>query len=367
MMTLNELLARFQPDVEVIERGRQRQAAVWHGRKPDSLPILVSGQLPADLKKLPRYNLKECWYDREKMLWNALLDMIAMCEAKSDGCPSMRANLGCGVMATVFGCRQLVFEDKMPWIHEHLSREAIDAADISAAETKGDVPRVLDYMTFFRDRLGDKAHVYCADVQGPFDIAHLVYGDAIFTDMYDAPAFVHRLLDKCTNVYIAVTQAMKSVNGEAADQAYHYNGLYVERAGTRTSEDTTTLISPAQVREFALPYTVRAFAPFRGGYVHYCGNGENLRHLFMAEPTVRGFNFGNPEMHDMPKVVGEIIASGRVYYGGWPRQPEEGVRQYFRRVLKSLEGVRTGFIFTPTLRPEDGDRRRIVQLWRELQ
>jgi len=363
---LIELLDRLQPDEEILRHARRRQAAVWRGEQPDVLPILVHGTLPDDLAALPRYNLKECWYDPEKMLWNAVLDMIAALEARSDAVPSMRANLGCGIMASVFGCRQEVFEDKMPWIVRHLSREEIEAADVRDASRRGDIPRVLEYMAYFVERLEGRAAVYCSDVQGPFDTAHLVYGDDLFTALYDDPAFVHALLEKVTDVYIEVVRAMKAVNGEPDDAAYHYNQLYVEGAGTRTSEDTTTLISAEHVEEFAVPYTARAFEPF-GGYVHYCGDGATLRRPFMALDSVKGFNFGDPQMHDMRAVLREFIEAGKVYYGSFPRFEGEDLKRYFERVLDALDGARTGLIFSPRLTDADGDRRAVVDLWRSLQ
>lgn len=366
-MELNELLDRFQPDVETIETGKKRQAQIWRNEKPDCLPILMGRKLPDNLAELPRYNMKECWYDKEKMLWNALLDMIAVTQSGSDSIPSMRANLGCGIMASVFGCKQLVFEDKMPWVQNHLSREEIRNIDISDSTSMGDIPRVLEYMEYFVEMLDGRAAVYCSDVQGPFDTAHLVFGDEIFMALYDEPDFVHGLLDKVTRVYIDVVEAMKRVNGEKPDEAYHYNNLYVVGAGTRTSEDTTTLIAPNQVKDFALPYTDQAFEPFGGGYVHYCGNGENIRPFLMRMDSVRGLNFGDPQKHDMAKVISDIIAVGKVYYGNIPRENGEDVRSYFARALSLLEGAEKGLIFTPVIKDEDGDRSEIVDLWRSLQ
>ena len=365
-MELAELLDCFQPDQAQIATARERQAAVWRGETPDCLPILVNGLLPDDLAALPRFNLKECWYDREKMLWNALLDMNTTWRAGGDSVPSMRANLGCGIMATVFGCTQTVFDDKMPWIESHLSEEEILAADTSDVASKGDIPRVLDYMQTFVERLDGRAAVYCSDVQGPFDTAHLVCGDAMFYALYDKPGFVHALLDKATQVTLDVTRAMKSVNGERADESWHYNALYCDGAGTRSSEDTTTLITEEHVVEFAVPYAVRAFEPF-GGYVHYCGDGRTMRRRFMQEPTVKGFNFGNPEMHDMAQVMAELLEAGQTYYGPIPREDGEDLRAYFDRVLAMLNGARTGLIFSPRLAKGDPEPRAVVDLWREMQ
>jgi hypothetical protein len=367
MMTLTQLLDRLQPDERILSDGKRRQAQVWRNEEADSLPIILAGKLPADLAELPRYNLKECFYDKEKMLWNALLDMIALLEGRSDGVPSMRANTGVGTVASVFGCQQQVFEDKMPWVAEHLPRERVQAADIRHPARRGDMPRVLEYMEYFVEKLEGRAGVFCADVQSPFDTAHLICGDALFTALYDDPEFVHSLMDKVARVYVEVVRAMKKVNGEKPDESWHSNGLYAVRAGTRSCEDTTTLVSADHVQEFALRYTARCLRAFDGGWVHYCGDGKNMFSSLMKMDLVRGVNFGNPEMHDMPGVMRDLLAAGKVYFGSFPRAREEDVRAYFQRVLNALGGARRGLIFAPQVREEDGEPAALVDLWRALQ
>lgn len=364
MMDVDAVVALLQPDDAILEAGRARQAAMWHDQEADFVPILMGGPGHPEQKGSPAYNLKECYYDRDKMLVSHVWGMIAMC---SDALPSMRCNTGVGTLATVFGCVSSVFEDKMPWITAHPSKEEIADFEPVDVASRGEMPRVLDYMSYFAGKLGDRGRVYAADNQGPMDLAHLVYGDRIFTDLYDDPAFIHGLLEKCTTVIIDGVKLMKAAVGEPVESGYHSNGLYMENGGVRVCEDTTTLLNAPMVEEFVMPYTQRVLEAFGGGWVHFCGGGKRLLEQLVRIPGVRGMNFGNPERFDPAEVLPLLASRGQFYTGGFPRRPEETLEAYFRRILGCLDGRRKGLILHAGVRQGDLPAPEAVALWRRLQ
>jgi hypothetical protein len=258
----------------------------------------------------------------------------------------------------------------MPWIVEHASKEHLARLEPGPhLLTRGEFPRVIDYARHFVERLGGRAPVYCFDTQGPFDTAHLACGDALFTDLYDDPPFVRHLLDLATYVFVEGLKAMKAVTGEPLDAAYHYNEMYMERGGARSSEDSTTLIRPADIERFALPFLARAFDPFGGGYVHFCGHHPEILAMMRAMPQVRGVNFGNPERYDPAEVLPMMVAAGKAYYGTWPARDGETLEAYFRRILAPLLGRRRGLILQL---PGGLERWRVdgaeaMRLWHEAQ
>ena len=85
--------------------------AIWESEEPDKMPILIHGTLLDKQNDIPSYNLKECFYDKEKMIVTGLGNMIACANGCSDAVPSIRANLGCGVVPTMLGVISQVFED----------------------------------------------------------------------------------------------------------------------------------------------------------------------------------------------------------------------------------------------------------------
>ncbi len=131
---IDKILALFEADTEAIEKGKQRQEAIWRGHEPDYLPILIGGmknlytesgrckveydwklkfphgtlaggvEIP-EFDLFPRYNLKKQFYDKEKMLTEYLWDLIATARCKSDAQLSVRPNHGSVLLPTNF-CRK---------------------------------------------------------------------------------------------------------------------------------------------------------------------------------------------------------------------------------------------------------------------
>jgi hypothetical protein len=343
--SVETVLKRLWMDPAREAAARERQAAVWRGDEPDFLPLLFKAPTPPERNDRPAFTNRECYYDPDKMLADQAWEMAAIAESGSDALPSMRTNLGCGLLATTLGARQEVFPDKMPWIVEHATKAHLSRLEPGPDLLKqGEFPRALDYARHFVERLAGRAHVYCFDTQGPFDTAHLVYGDALFTELYDDPPFVHHLLELCTYVFVEGLKAYKAVTGEPLDEAYHYNEAFVSGAGARSSEDTTTLIRPADIEVFSLPYLARAFAPFGGGYVHFCGHHPEILRMLLAMPEVRGLNFGNPECYDIAEVLPRLVECGKAYYGRWPARNGETLADYVRRHLAPLDGRRAALV-----------------------
>lgn len=371
---IEKLLEKLQkvrrPESEKI--GRERISAVYEGKECDHIPILVDR--PAHtINYSTEYSIREQFFSKEKMLYETLKRMIEAAKIGSDGQLCIRANLGTVLVPSLFGLSPIIPEDTMPWCKEHLSKKEIVNFHIpEGLSGVGLMGKALDYMAYFRQRLGDLAHVYLPDTQGPFDIAHLVYGDDIFTEIYDDPGFVHHLLELCTEMYIRATKVLKEALGEPEDSGYHGHGMsvgiYMSRGGARVSEDTPILLSPRHIQEFVIPYDRKALVPFKGGFIHFCGENLPLAHHFLRTPEVRGINLGNPETYDEREFMKKTLAESKFYFGSWKRKEGESLLSYFRRVISFLNGTRGGMIFLLELENLRGEEAQfVVSLWREVQ
>ena len=78
-----------------------------------------------DDEYFPQFNLKEIHYDRQKMFANQFRVMMTAVYGGAHAVPSVRANMGCGIFPTLFGIKQELFEDKMPWVKQHLSKRGV--------------------------------------------------------------------------------------------------------------------------------------------------------------------------------------------------------------------------------------------------
>jgi hypothetical protein len=337
MAIYEEALGELKREKARHDESVRLQAAVWRGERPERMPLLLT--IAPDNRfdaEFPHYNSKEIHFDSGKMFRQGLRDAILCSRGGAEAVPSMRADMGCGIIPTAFGLQQNLYEDKMPWVREHIPKERLMAMapeDLAFGEELEAGFRHMDDMAARLEGTG--CRVFPLDLQGAFDTAHLVYGDAIFYDLYDDPAFVHHLLDlSCHAAEMCMDECLKRIPG-AADTVAHYNCLAIPRAmgGAKISEDTSTLLSSGQIDEFVLPYLKRLLGHFGGGYVHYCGRNPHLLDAVLGMDQVIGLNFGNPEMHDMDAVLRHCASLGKAYYGFVPMLPGEDASGYFGRLL----------------------------------
>jgi hypothetical protein len=365
-LSLDAVLELLQPNLQALEDGRRRMTDIWHNRPTDSLPILFSAPGPDGVSG--GGDMRRHFEDDAQMLYDTVVGLLGTARAGSDMQLTIRANTGTGTLATIAGCELLPSDYALPWT-THVSRATLEAfhpEEMDLAEA-GIMPRVKRLYAYFRASLPDCIHFFCADTQSPYDLAHLLYGDPIFYDMYDDPDFVHDLLRKATYLYVEGTKLIKEWIGEPLDGSYHW-GMAVANGGSRSCEDTATLLNAEAIADLVHPYRAQGLAPFGGGFVHYCGDNAHLYDDVLSEPLVSGLNFGNPERHDMGQVIGDLIQAGKCYWGSVPRDDDETLETYFRRVIGYTEGTRKGLIFMPGLRGDEAkEPERVLGLWRELQ
>ena len=317
------------------------QTAVWEGRSPERQPLLLSLDLPTEYEgQFPRYTPTQVHHDQNKMLLEGMCGMAATSLAGMHGVPSIRANMGCGIYPSLFpGITSMLFEDdKMPWVQKHLTLKEIDNLCEEDIKITDEFKLALDHMAYQAEMIdGTGAFVYPLDLQGPFDMAHIVYGDPFFYDLYDEPELMHHLLNLCCYaIELGVAECLK-VMPRSQEYIAHYNGVVLPRSlgGFKISEDTSTIVGAGHIDEFVMPYTDRILKATNGAYIHYCGRNDHLLKRVLAHPMVCGLNFGNPEKHDMDEVLRQTAAAGKVFYGASARHDGESEADFFERSLRA--------------------------------
>lgn len=338
-------------DIEAIYRitdtlaaGRERYDAAAKcqcdtilGYKTGRQPLLVTAPHPMQ-REIPVYNMRQTHYDSEKMLVCELRSALSASAGGREAVPSVRSNMGCGIVPALFGVMQDLFDDKPPWVQHHLKKEEIAGMQLSDIKITPEFSAALGHMDYFSDKMrGSGVRIYPMDIQGAFDTAHLVLGDGIFYEMYDDPPFVHHLLElSAAAVCLAQDECLGRID-RAANEVTHYNSLALPRStgGIKLSEDTATLLSKDQIDEFVMPYIRKIFNHTGGGYIHYCGKNPHLYKAVINEPRVTAINFGNPDKHDMEQVLRDCAARGIFYYGSVPKCGGETAEAYFARLAEA--------------------------------
>jgi hypothetical protein len=352
-----------------MERNEKRHLQVQHDG--GGLIPIFAGQALTDeqdqiLQPTPA-NTYEEFHSHELTLINGLRGAGMSRYTDDDTAPCIRANTGAGTIATPFGVKYEIFNDKMPWVTEHVTLDSLDDFDADTAPLGDVMELVMERSAYLAEKLaGSGITPFCFDSQGPFDAAHLVIGDEIFLAMYDEPDRVHNLLDQCTRMIIRTTHLYKQAAGnEPVDGGRH--GGFAMRGGIRICEDTSTLVNRDQMAEFVTPYTRKLLQEFGGGWCHYCGRNDHLYDAIMDEiPEYYVVNFGNPDFHDMPAVLEDCLQRGKSYLGTIEREEGEQLKPYFERLLSYTQGTGRGLLPTPHIYPEE-DFPDAVKLWRDLQ
>ena len=314
------------------------QCAVWEGCKPTQQPLLL--HCAPSSKTWPGFTTREIHFDKDKMLISQMKGMASTALGGMQAVPSVRANMGCSIFPSLFpGILPELFNDeRMPWITKRLDKDILQKLRPSDITLTDEFKLGLEHMVYQAEKLqGTGAYVYPLDLQNPIDVAHLVYGDDFFYDLYDDPPFINHLLDlSCTAIELGITECLKIIPG--SDKVVtHYNQLAMPRSGggMKFSEDTSTLLSPAHIDEFTLPSLNRVLDYTGGGYVHFCGDNKQLLEICINTEKVRGVNFGNPERFNMEEVLSRLAKAGKVYYGGIPKKEDEDLKSYFGRLCKA--------------------------------
>jgi len=219
-------------DFEVLEVSMERQRDAWLFKSVDRPPLTLSFPSPVPVHN---YTYYETFMDPAKMLINQLeTSVYPHLIVKDDAVPSVRADYGIVVIPAAFGCQIKVPENDMPWITSRVFGDGKPDPDRLGEPLldEGFPGKVLETERFFLDKLEDTwIHVYLADTQGPFNIAHLLMGESIFIDIYRHPDELKEILSKVVNAYVSYSEIQKKVIGEPLDEGAHgWNRLDGARA-----------------------------------------------------------------------------------------------------------------------------------------
>jgi hypothetical protein len=345
-------------------------------RQSDSIPILVSRSVP-EAEGLPEFDEYERWHEPAKSLYAQLKNgVLPALESGGDYVPGVRPDTGVINGMTVFGAEFLITRENRPAITRYVPKETLKAFEVPQdVSPLGVMPKVVEHLEHHRAALrerglGDVVHVSHCDQQGPFDIAAQARGHDLFIDLYDDPEFVHMLMRKCTEVYVAISRLCRRY-GPAPGAGTCAGGYWMENGSVRMCGDSDILISAAQHREFVAPYQQDAFRAMGGGWLHYCGGmpgfrrreGLHLHEVYAGIDGLRGLNWTTAA--DWLGEMRRLKALGLVHVGYLAREAGEPLEDYFRRALSPYDS-RTGLVFEgPSVRPEEAGR--AVETWRRVQ
>lgn len=306
MSKLNELLKYLECniDTEHIERNIEHHKMSLNYEKVDYLPVSIN--YPKE--GLEAYSMCDIHGDMEKMMYSELLRCIAVSEIKDGSHPTIRANYGVGIMPSLFGVKSRIVNNNMPWVEHVDSEEKIkDIISKGVPDLKNGFGRkIFELHEFYKDKLFNypkcNRHIRInnPDLQGPFDIAHLIWGSDIYYAVYDSPELIKELLELITETYIKfLKEIKKGINDETGNFVFDKGRLYKGRVVIRN--DSAVNLSREMYYEFIKPYDEKILDALGGGAIYFCGRADHWVFDAMETKGNCSMNFGY-----MPnKVFGE--------------------------------------------------------------
>jgi hypothetical protein len=306
---LERYLTKFDRMIESgrYERVRDAYRRVFAWEEMDEVPFIWSTLPPLPDDDWPDYAYNDTFADREQMLLSQLRAPFLHYQAGDYYMPNIRANYGTVILPSIMGAGWQLTEMSLPWAHHLEGRDAVRRViDAGVPDVEAGLGAVcLDTTAYYLDTLAPypnlarEVHIYHPDLQGPFDVAHLLWGPDIFLALYDCPDMVHELLDLVTRIYIAWLTTWKALVGEANDYTAHWS-VYM-RGGAMIRDDTPVMLSAAQYDEFVKPYDQRLLDTF-GGCIHFCGRGDQFVASMATSANLYGLNVSQPDWNDMDRL-----------------------------------------------------------------
>ncbi len=299
-------------DLQHLERVATRHRDAMNWRAVDRPPVRIQG---VDVGEFPRYTFQEEFEDPVKLMVDQLAHPIdelvpglaASVLLKDDFPLQIQSEYGIGIMPSLFGATCTFAAGGRAWV-EPLGgqQEAARLLDRGVPDLDcGLLPKVLDTMALFRNRLGDypkcsrAIRITQPDLQGCVDILHLLWGPDFFLSFYDHAELVHALLNLIAETYVAVVRKIQPYTTQECGDGCIYLHWALCRGQLLLKNDTPIMLSPQMYKEFSGRHDRRIFRELGDGGVHFCGSGDHWREEMADTEGLRCVDFGQPDHNDM--------------------------------------------------------------------
>lgn len=299
MSRLAEILEYIENrmDVDHIAKVKKDTKKTLEFIKPGRLPL----QVDCSCEGFEPFTYSEAFEDMGKMMFNELRGTVKAVQIRDYTLPMIRAGYGVGILPSLFGLKCRILENNLPWVEHVGSLEEIKKIiDKGIPDLRSGLgARVFDTQAYYHEQLSHYPKcrqyipVYHPDLQGPFDVAHLIWGPDIYYALYDEPEVVHELLGLVTDTYIKFLRELKkTLNDEEDGFCFHWGKLF--KGSVVIRDDSPVNLSCDMYKEFVKPYDDRILKEFGKGSIHYCGRADQWIFEMMESEGLEAMNFGQP-------------------------------------------------------------------------
>ena len=290
----------------------------WQGRCDTPLFQPVISRTRAPGIEWPTVHINDAIADDERMVISQLCGVSnALARDKSGSILSVRANYGVGILPSIFGAELFMMPRHQACLPNSLPlpggtdgvKKALDKGIPDPRTGLG--ARVLDTGELFVQSFADfpkvkqHVHIYHPDLQGPMDVAELLWGTAIFVELFDQPQLVHDFLKLICETYITFMKEWWKISPPLPDLNPHWTSVWKGNIVLR--DDSAMNLSPEMFKEFILPYDEWLLKELGGGAIHACGRVDHWVEPMSKIANLYGFNMSQPSYNDMETVYQHTV------------------------------------------------------------
>ena len=314
---LEDIERRIDPEIE--DDFFEQWERFWAGNHKD---IIVS---PKRKKvSLPSVEIRDIYIndalDDYDLMLASELSRVSRALATGNGTLSIRANYGTGIIPSMFGTsifkmpkEQNILPTAVPFADEDVIKRIIEGGIPSF--DKGFGKQALEFGEICREvfkaypKIERYVYVYHPDIQGPIDIAELLWGSDIFYAFYDDPDMVHDLMGVITETYKRYLDKWFLIHPNRDGLNVHWD--FFIKGNICIRNDSSMNLSPDFYREFVFKYDDHLLDYFGGGIVHFCGRGDHYIDIVTSAEKLTGINLSQPHLNDMDKIYAATVNSGK--------------------------------------------------------
>lgn len=250
---------------------------------------------------------------------------------EDDKLPTVRVQFGTAQVAAAFGCEMYFTPNNLPLAGTHVLQKAEDVYRMQKpALDAGWFGKVAAFTQVYLENLPEGIHIQQPDIQSPFNSAHLIRGNDILLDFFDAPEALDALLDLVTDYMIELVPHLNRMIH--AENGWFYDWGYLWKGNARISNCTMHLISPDLYKTHVLPRDIRLMKALGGGRIHYCGTSGQVIDYFIKNPYITGLDCDGRH-HDLWDLCRRMPVGMPLLYW-WSNSPEEGQDAVVARLLE---------------------------------
>jgi len=173
-----------------------------------------------------------------------------------DFVPYLYPYQGVTVVASAFGCPVRFFDHTAPWVEPliHAEDPPEKVYELPTPKvTDGQLGTILEYTDHFVAETGGRYPIGLTDLQGPLDVAYLVWEPSAFMiAMYTNPKEAHHLMRLVTDLIITFVKEQRARSPQFLPR--HYPPVWLpEGMGISINDDCAAVLSPSSTANSPCP------------------------------------------------------------------------------------------------------------------